>query len=57
MSDRSRKQKLEVAPEVFAWLDADTIGWREALTGRIGPRFELMAADDLEREDVRVSRA
>lgn len=57
MSDRARRQKLEVAPEVFGWLDADTIGWREAMTGRIGPRFELLRREDMARDSVRVARA
>ena len=28
LSDRGRRQVLEVGPEVFAWLDADSIGWK-----------------------------
>lgn len=57
MADRARKQRLEVAPEVHAWLEADTIGWRAAMTERIGPRFELTRNDRLARDTVRVSRA
>ncbi|MEA1942011.1 MAG: ribonuclease E/G [Pseudomonadota bacterium] len=57
MSDRSRKQRLEVSPEVFDWLEADTIDWRPALADRIGPRFELARNDSLARDSVRVSRA
>jgi Ribonuclease G/E len=56
-SDRSRKQRLTVGPEVFAWLDSDTIAWRAALTERMGARFELGENPDLPRDACRVSRA
>ena len=42
---------------MFAWLEADTIGWREALTERIGPRFELAEREGLTRERCAVKRA
>ncbi|WP_300545367.1 ribonuclease E/G [Maricaulis sp.] len=57
ISDRSRKQRLEVSPEVHAWLDADRIAWRAALTERIGPRFDLAENTGLARDAARVSRA
>mgnify|MGYP000654544278 CR=1 FL=1 len=55
--DRSRKLRLAVPSEVFAWLDGDAIAWRAALADRIGPRFELVEQADLERDECRVSRA
>lgn len=55
--DRGKRQMLEVAPEVFAWLEADTIGWREALTERIGPRFELAEREGFARDRYAVKRA
>lgn len=55
--DRSRKLRLAVPSEVFAWLDGDAIAWRAALADRIGPRFELAEQADLARDECRVSRA
>lgn len=57
MSDRARRQRLEVSSEVFDWLDGDAIAWRAAMTDRIGPRFDLARNESLPRETVRVSRA
>lgn len=57
LSDRGRRQVLEVGPDVFAWLDADSIGWKAALTDRIGPRFELRENTDLACDQERVARA
>ncbi|WP_291844607.1 ribonuclease E/G [Maricaulis sp.] len=56
-SDRSRKLRLTVGAEVFAWLDGDTIAWRAALADRIGQRFELAESIELDRETCRVARA
>lgn len=50
MADRRRKLDLRVAPDVAAWLEADTIGWREAMTDRIGPRFSLTSETELARD-------
>lgn len=41
---KGRVAKLELAPEALAWLQSDTIGWREALAERAGGRFEIGAA-------------
>jgi len=57
MSDRARKQRLTVSPEVHAWLEADTIGWKAALTDRIGPRFDIAPDESLARDAARVARA
>lgn len=50
-----RKIAASVAPDVFAWLEESAIGWRAALTARIGMRFTVDAAPGAPRErlDVR----
>ncbi|MET0183236.1 MAG: ribonuclease E/G [Caulobacterales bacterium] len=44
-----------VAPEIFSWLEETELGWRAALTNRIGMRFtvEAQAGAPRERIDVR----
>ncbi|PWE17419.1 ribonuclease E/G [Marinicauda salina] len=44
-ANRSARLRLSAGDEVFAWLDADAIGWRKAMTDRLGPRFELVAGE------------
>ncbi len=56
-SERSRKLVLDIAPDVHAWLDADRIDWRAAMTDRLGPRFELRAQPDYRRDQIRAGRA
>ncbi len=51
---RSRPLVLTVSPEVHGWLEADEIGWREALTDRIGPRFSTAESADLARDQYQV---
>ncbi len=52
---RSRKLTLKVSEPVQAWLEADTIGWREAMTDRIGPRFVIEGQADKARDWHQVS--
>ena len=40
-ANRTAQLILSAGAEIQAWLAADSIGWREALTTRIGPRFAL----------------
>ncbi|MCF8878626.1 ribonuclease E/G [Hyphobacterium sp. SN044] len=54
-SDRRRQLKLRVSPAIAAWLDAEHIAWRDALTQRIGPRFALETVDTWPRERFDVS--
>ena len=32
---------LEAGSEIFAWLDADPVGWQKSMTNRLGARFQL----------------
>lgn len=41
--DRAARLAATVSPEAAAWLERDTIGWRDALAGRIGARWILDA--------------
>lgn len=41
------KLELTVPPDMFAWLDADLIGWRSAMMERLGARFSLAVGDEL----------
>jgi Ribonuclease G/E len=45
-ANRGRVVQLRLPPDVLRWLEADLIGWREALSGRIGARFQLVARTD-----------
>ncbi|MBI1233491.1 MAG: ribonuclease E/G [Alphaproteobacteria bacterium] len=54
-SDRRRQLKLRVSPPIAAWLEAEHIAWREALTERIGPRFAVETVDTWPRERFDVS--
>lgn len=40
-ANRGAQLTLRAAPEVIGWLKRDTIGWRAAMTERLGPRFEI----------------
>jgi len=42
------KLELTVPEDVYAWLVADIIVWRETMTDRLGARFELKAGDNLQ---------
>lgn len=44
---------LSVPDDVLAWLEADSIGWRAAMTERLGARFTLVAGESV---DVRADR-
>lgn len=50
-SNRAAKLELRAGAEVFAWLDADPIGWRKAAKHRLGDRFTLAEAGDLSSRD------
>lgn len=43
VQDRAARLAATVSLEAAAWLAGDTIGWREALAGRIGARWTLDA--------------
>ncbi len=43
--DRAGRLKARVSGAAAEWLGADPIGWREALAGRIGPRWTIETAD------------
>jgi Ribonuclease G/E len=49
-ANRGRVVQLRVPPDVLRWLEADLIGWREALAGRIGARFQLVGRTDHTRK-------
>ncbi len=51
---RGREVIARLAPESVAWLEADVIGWREALRSRIGPRWRLLADPSAPRERIDV---
>jgi Ribonuclease G/E len=57
-ANRSAKLTVSAGAQVHAWLDDDQIGWREAMTNRLGPRFTLAKADALSARgfDVKVER-
>ena len=44
---RAAQLKLAAGSEVFAWLEADAISWREAMTERLGPRFTVAQGEGL----------
>mgnify|MGYP006274703159 FL=1 len=46
-ANRSAKLVLRAGSEVWGWLNADAIGWREAMTERLGPRFTLELGEGL----------
>ncbi len=46
-ANRSAKLTLRAGGAVHAWLGDDAIGWREAMTDRLGPRFTLELGDGL----------
>jgi Ribonuclease G/E len=56
-ANRSAKLNLVVAPDLHDWLVADTIGWRAAMTDRIGPRFTLSVRTGDNRKDFEVKPA
>ncbi|WP_371395974.1 ribonuclease E/G [Fretibacter rubidus] len=39
------KLMLTATSDIFDWLDADTIGWRAAMTDRLGARFDMIKGD------------
>ena len=43
--NRAGRIKARVSGPAADWLGADTIGWREAMAGRIGPRWTIEPAD------------
>jgi Ribonuclease G/E len=47
-----RKIEARVAPAVEAWLQADVIGWRAALQGRIGLRWTIIGDPRLKDDQV-----
>ncbi|MCW5724198.1 MAG: ribonuclease E/G [Maricaulaceae bacterium] len=49
-AESARRLALSVTPEVFDWLDADPVGWRKALAGRIGARFDIAVGPGYARE-------
>jgi Ribonuclease G/E len=56
-ANRSAKLNLTVAPVIHDWLDPDRIGWRAALTGRIGPRYTLAVQAPDKQNDFEVTTA
>jgi Ribonuclease G/E len=46
VADRGARLVLRAPAAAAAWLEADTIGWREALTARIGARFAIEAQEN-----------
>jgi Ribonuclease G/E len=42
-SNRAAKLELRAGAEVYAWLDADSIGWRKTAKARLGDRSVLIA--------------
>lgn len=54
-SDRRRTLVLKASREISAWLDGESIGWREAMNERLGPRFAVEPVDTWPRERFDVS--
>ena len=54
-ANRSGKLILRAGADIHAWLEADAIGWRKAMSDRLGPRFTLEPGESLARRgfDVR----
>lgn len=46
---RGRPVAARVHPEISKWLQGSDIGWRDALTKRIGARFTIESAPELDR--------
>lgn len=46
---RGRPVAARVHPEIIKWLQTSDIGWRDALTKRIGARFTIESAPELDR--------
>ncbi len=44
---RAKRLSLRAGREIAHWLEADSIGWRAAMTDRLGPRFSVEPADTL----------
>ncbi|MEE2527214.1 ribonuclease E/G [Hyphobacterium sp. HN65] len=40
-ANRAARLTLRIAPRIHDWLSASKIGWQEAMSDRLGPRFEL----------------
>lgn len=46
-SNRAARLQVRCGADVFDWLEADTIGWRQAMKQRLGDRFVLEPAEGL----------
>ncbi|MCU0883044.1 MAG: ribonuclease E/G [Hyphomonadaceae bacterium] len=44
---RGKVVQLGLPPDALAWLEADSIGWRDAVADGVGGRYELVAAPAL----------
>jgi hypothetical protein len=51
-SQRGRRLRARVDPAAHAWLEADVIGWKAALAGRIGQRWDIQPGDAGARTEV-----
>jgi len=49
-----KRLSLQIPEDVKAWLEAESIDWRSAMTDRIGPRFELEAKENFRFDQVDV---
>lgn len=47
-ANRAAKLQLKAGKIVYVWLQHDKIGWQAAMKSRLGDRFELVLAEDLD---------
>ncbi|WP_109260109.1 ribonuclease E/G [Hyphobacterium indicum] len=57
MANRATQLVLRTSAKIALWLEADSIGWRAAMTDRIGPRFALESRQDVPRDFMEVVAA
>lgn len=57
VANRASQLTLRTSAEIALWLEADTMGWRAAVTDRIGPRFALESRQDVFRDFMEVLAA
>ncbi|WP_421791265.1 ribonuclease E/G [Hyphobacterium sp.] len=55
-NQRASKLNLTTGKAVYEWLDLESVNWREAMTDRIGPRYQLSLNEAADRDFVEVSK-
>ncbi|MBI1237452.1 MAG: ribonuclease E/G [Alphaproteobacteria bacterium] len=57
VANRATQLVLRTSAEIALWLEVDAMGWRGAMTDRIGPRFALESRQDVLRDFMEVVAA